>query len=54
MSSEFGDVARMSILPLATVRRPLARAATMLLLGLSLGACSNGFDFFHKNDVAPD
>ena len=26
----------------------------MLLLGLSLGACSNGFDFFHKNDVAPD
>lgn len=26
----------------------------MLLLGLSLGACSSGFDFFHKNDVAPD
>ena len=44
----------MSISPLATVRRPLARAATMLLLGLSLGACSGGFDFFHKNDVAPD
>lgn len=44
----------MSMSSLATFRRPLARAATMLLLGLSLGACSSGFDFFHKNDVAPD
>jgi outer membrane protein assembly factor BamD len=54
VSSEFGDVVRMRISPPATFRRPLVRAATMLLLGLSLGACSSGFDFFHKNDVAPD
>jgi len=34
-------------------RRRLTRALALLLLAASLGACSN-FDFFKKNDVAPD
>jgi outer membrane protein assembly factor BamD len=34
-------------------RRRVARSLAMLLLAASLGACSS-FDFFSKNDVAPD
>ncbi len=34
-------------------RRRFARGLSMVLLAASLGACSS-FDFFNKNDVAPD
>jgi outer membrane protein assembly factor BamD len=50
----------MSSSPLARFRRPLARASILVLLGLSLGACSNfsgfsGFNLFGtKDDTPPD
>jgi len=34
-------------------RRQLLRTVGMVLLAASLGACSS-FDFFKKDDVAPD
>jgi outer membrane protein assembly factor BamD len=39
---------------LSVGRRRFARALTMLLLAATLGACSNGLDFFAKEDTAPD
>ena len=35
-------------------RRRFACALTVLLLAASLGACSSGFNFFAKDEVAPD
>jgi outer membrane protein assembly factor BamD len=46
----------MNLRPDDLVRNPgrrFASALAMLLLALSVGACSN-FDFFNKSDVAPD
>src|SRR5579875_2192939 len=53
VSRLFGDITRMSSSPLAGFRRPLLRASAMLLLGLSVGACSS-LDWFHKDETAPD
>ena len=47
----------MSSSPLARFRRPLARVSAVLLIGLSLGACSSfsGFNLFgSKDDTPPD
>jgi outer membrane protein assembly factor BamD len=45
----------MSSSPLARFRRPLARVSAVLLIGLSLGACSSfsGFNLFGSRDDTP-